>query len=302
MIGTMSQKLKGTDEACALCGLELPRHAILDGALSFCCPGCHAVYRILEAKQQVDHFAESAVFQQAVHSGLISNPALLEQIRQKQIEVPAEELEKIHLEVGDMWCPTCAELIRLVLLREKGVRNCVVDYATDLAAIEYSPRYISKEKIFSLISSCGYHPEDLQSEVKKVSFSAYFRFVIAAFFSVNVMMFSYPLYATYFDLNANSYSNLFAWIAFFCSIPVVTYGAWPILKRFWGSLKLGLFGMETLVVIAVSSAFGLSVKELFQGGNHVYFDSMSVIITFVLLGKIIESKAKFSRKECDAAA
>ena len=47
----------------------------------------------------------------------------------------------------------------------------------------------------------------------------------------------------------------------------------------------------------LSSALFLSLFELWQGGTHVYFDSMSVIIAFMLLGKIIESRAKFSMKE-----
>lgn len=55
--------------------------------------------------------------------------------------------------------------------------------------------------------------------------------------------------------------------------------------------------METLVVIGVYSAFFLSTVNLISGSRHVYFDSMSAIITLVLLGKIIESKAKFSSKD-----
>lgn len=282
---------------CALCANELPKNSIFDGDQGFCCPGCHAVFNILATTNRLTNYQETAVFQQAVRSGLISNPALLEQIHRNRPDLPENEMEKLHLEVGEMWCPACAEIIRLILLQEKGVRNCVVDYATDLASIEFAPRYISKERIHALIKALGYHPTSLDTVRQAVSLSLYVRFVIAAFCALNVMMFAYPLYATYFDYDDQEYGRLFAWLSLITSLPVVSYSAWPIFRRFLVSLQIGLFGMETLVIIGITTAFGLSIYELMHGGTRVYFDSMTVIITFVLLGKIIEAKAKFSAKD-----
>lgn len=111
------------------------------------------------------------------------------------------------------------------------------------------------------------------------------------------MMFAYPLYATYYHPENGEDGKIFAWLTFFCSLPVITYCLWPILKRFFSSLLAGLIGMEALVVVGVFAAFGLSLNELMHDSHQVYFDSMTVIIALVLLGKIIESKAKFSAKE-----
>lgn len=287
-----------TTIGCALCDQVLPSHPILDSDHAFCCPGCQAVFRILSNKNQLDNFQENPVFQQALRAGLISNPALLEHIKRNSPNVSAHELERLHLEIQEMWCPSCAEIIRLILLQEKGIKNCVVDYATDLASIEFAPRYISKERIFELISRIGYRPSQMHNtERRAVGFDLYLRFIVAAFFSLNIMMFAYPLYATYFNYDDQGVGPLFAWLSMYASLPVLGYSAWPILKRFFFSIKFGLFGMETLVVLGVASAFGLSLYELMTGGTKVYFDSMTVIIVFVLLGKIIEAKAKFSAKD-----
>lgn len=284
---------------CTLCSNEIAAHPILDGEHRFCCPGCHAVFNILSAKNELGNFQEHPVFQQAIKSGLISNPALMEQIRAHNSTLRDEDdLEKLHMEVNDMWCPSCAEVIRLILLREKGVRNCVVDYATDLASVEFAPRWISKEKIYAIIAKLGYRASSLQSPEKKaVSFSLYLRFVVAAFFSLNIMMFAYPLYATYFHYDDQGYGQLFAWLSFWASLPVMFYSGWPILRRCLTGLSVGLVGMELLVVLGVGAAFGISLYELLNGGTRVYFDSMTVVIVFVLLGKIIEAKAKFSAKD-----
>lgn len=283
---------------CALCDMPLSSYPIIDGENAFCCSGCHAVFNILSSKNQLDGFANHPIFLQALKSGLISNPALLEQIQRQKLEIVDGEREKLHLEITDMWCPSCAEIIRLMLLKEKGVLNCVVDYTTDLVSIEFSPRNLSKDKIFSIIKQLAYTPVDLNSpERKAVSIDLYLRFIVAAFCSLNIMMFAYPLYATYFNYDGEGYGTLFAWLSFAVSIPVVTYSAWPIWRHFLTSLRVGVYGMETLVTIGVASAIILSLQELISGGTRVYFDSMSVVVVFVLLGKIIESRAKFSAKE-----
>lgn len=280
-----------SSNSCALCTLEMT-HPIVDGERFFCCHGCKAVYNILSAKDELINFSENPVFKQALHSGLISNPLLLKKDTQEF------ESERFYLEIQEMWCPSCAELISLVLSQESGIKRCVVDYATDLASIEFHPRFLSKEAILERIKNLGYHPFFLlEGERKAVSFSLYFRFFVSAFFSLNIMMFSYPLYATYFDFDGEGVGKLFAWISCFASLPVVGYSGYPILRKAWSSLKGGMPGMEFLVSIGVLSAFALSLFNLMRGDTKVYFDSMAVIISFVLLGKIIEAKAKFSAKD-----
>lgn len=285
-------------KTCALCEASLPVCPVTDGEDSFCCPGCHVVYQLLTARGQLSGFAENPLFLQAVQSGLISNPGLLEEIRQQRARLVEGERCKLYVEIGEMWCPSCAEVIRLLLLKQRGVLNCVVDYATDLACVEFAPRYLSKDDIMALIKSFGYAAAPLETGGRKaVGAGLYLRFVVAAFCALNAMMFAYPLYATYFSYDGEGYGTLFAWLSLLSSLPVITYSAWPIWRRLAMSFKVGFFGMEILIAMGVWTAFGLSVYDMWHGGTHVYFDSMTVIIAFVLLGKIIEARAKFSAKE-----
>lgn len=286
------------NQTCTLCQEPVSSHPVVEGTLAFCCTGCHVVFNILSSRQQLEGFERHPIFIQAVNAGLISNPALLDMIHRQKQEIVEGEREKLYLQIADMWCPSCADIIKLMVGKEKGVLNCVIDYATDLAAIEYSPRYLSKEQLIGVISSLGYQPLLLDSaERKAVSRDLYLRFIVASFCALNAMMFAYPLYATYFSYDGEDYGSLFAWLSFFVSLPVITYSAWPIWRRWINSMKTGIFGMETLVVIGVAAAFSLSSFDMLSGGTRVYYDSMTVIIAFVLLGKIIEAKAKFSVKE-----
>jgi Cu2+-exporting ATPase len=110
------------------------------------------------------------------------------------------------------------------------------------------------------------------------------------------MMFTYPLYATYFDVNLEGIQPLFAYLSLMLTLPVMGYSAYPIFKRMKHQLKEGWLGMETLVGMAASAALILSLMEMLKGTYHVYFDTITVLIAFLLLGKIIESQAKFSTK------
>ncbi len=217
---------------CALCQSSVQGMHHLDEDLLFCCKGCHVVYQILQAQDALGNFKEHPVYQQAVQAGLISHP--LEYFsKEEEKKVPEEDFQKLHLNIQNMWCPSCAQVIHLVLMKEKGVRQCIVDYSTDLAAIEYTPRFISKEKILSLIKKLGYLPLFLQDpREKSVNRTLMLRFIVAVFFSVNVMMFAYPMYATYFDKgDGEGYALLFAWLSLLGSLPVLFYSAWPIWWR-----------------------------------------------------------------------
>lgn len=289
-----------TDSACALCKnpiIGLHDHTE-EGESLFCCKGCQVVYEILKSQGALEHFKDHPVYQQALQAGLITNPHF-ETSKDEEEKFSEDEFQKLHLSIQNMWCPSCAQVINLILLREKGVRQCVVDYSTDLAVIVFTPRFISKEKILRIIHQLGYHPQFLQDPRQNaINRDLMLRFIIAAFFSLNVMMFAYPIYATYFDGGDNDgYAALFAWLSLAGALPVVFYSAWPIWRRCYTGLKVGIWGMEALVCIGVVAATVLSLFELFHGSPYVYFDSITVIIMFVLLGKIIESKAKFSAKD-----
>ncbi len=280
---------------CRLCQLPCFDKSVQDNEHVFCCHGCRAVFSILSSKGLLENFKSHPIFEQALQHGLISNPALHES--QKDHDYPEREYEKIYLDIGGMWCPSCAEVIQWILAKERGITTCSIDYSTDLAIIRYMPRFISKDSILKIIQQLGYQPKYLQELINPpIDSQLKLKFIIAAFCSLNLMMFATPLYASILNADVQKLSNVFAWISFFTVLPVIFYSALPIIKRSWTSLSIGKLSMESLAVLGISSAFILSTLTLFNGGDKVYFETLSVIITFILLGKIIESKAKFSSK------
>lgn len=276
--------------SCALCSLACPKDPVVEDEKPFCCAGCLTVFRILGAQEIEGDFTAHPLYKQALASGIISNPDSYAE--EKTVE---GEVQTLHLEIGEMWCPSCAEAIRMILMRQKGVRRCVVDYATDLALIEFSPLIHSKEDLTGLISKMGYTPRSLLAEDRKPARSLWVRFAVSAFCALNLMMLALPIYTKQFT---EGYGEAASLLSFALALPLITYGAWPLWRRFYVSLRTGIFGMETLVLLAASTAFVFSTAHLFaRDPNSLYYDSMGMLLTFVLLGKILEKRAKFSAKE-----
>jgi Cu+-exporting ATPase len=73
--------------------------------------------------------------------------------------------------------------------------------------------------------------------------------------------------------------------------PVVLWGGWPFFVRGWQSILHRSLNMFTLISIGTGAAYAYSVHAVFFGG-HIYFESAAVIVTLVLLGQVLELRAR----------
>lgn len=282
---------------CALCEERIAAYEIVQGTLAFCCQGCSAVYRILESQNRLAEKKTHPIVTEAVRFGLISNPLLADRLLKEGV-LHQEVHQKWVFEIEEMWCPACAQLIGLVLDQQKGIIAHLIDYATDIASIDFNPQSISREAIDSIIARLGYKVRELEeNQGRKGHKHLILQFAVAGFCALNVMMFAYPLYSTSFSYENEGMRPLLAWISLGLTVPVLAFAAAPLYRRIWNQAKHGIMAMESLVGLGIASAMGVSLYEMYKNSYHIYFDTVTVLVTFLLLGKLIESKAKFSAKE-----
>lgn len=251
------------------------------------------VFQILDTQGIKPPFGEHPLFQEALKKNVIRS-SLSEEI---EAATSKKEHKKIYFSIDGLWCPSCASVIALLLQKEKGIFQVSIDYATDLAMVEYEPTTVGKAAIFEKIKHFGYIPKDfvdIQEKKRESLLNA--RFMTGAFCSLNIMMFSVPLYVGG-DKWEGTY-RLFGVASLFLAFPLVFFCALPLWKRCFVYLKAKYFGMEALIFLSVFSSFIFSIKMLFQSeASHLYFDSMGMLIFFVLIGRFLEQKVKFSAKE-----
>jgi heavy metal translocating P-type ATPase len=304
---------------CALCGLSLRRgqvEAKFQGKnYRFCCTGCRQVFTILmEATDSADpqSFRESELYKQCLERGIIPkseadldrkaasrNPEPIVSKTSENAETiktasgPSENLLELTLKIGNMWCPACAWVIEETLNKCEGIFDSGCNFTTDRLHVKYNPVQTSPSDIMEIISKLGYRATASETTQDPLGRRKEFvRFALSAFLTMNIMMLSYALFSGFFiDLTPDAVFKL-SWPAFLMATAVMVYGGWELYKKAWAGLTKIAFSMESLIILGASSAYFLSVYNFYQGSIHIYFDTASMLITLVLLGKTIEQRAK----------
>lgn len=281
---------------CHLCGLpvkgtDIP-YSTGSGILHFCCHGCQQVFLLLSAATGVlpEGFRETELYRVCVEAGIIpaSGPQADAPSGRADINLPPLELSCV---VDGMWCPSCAWLIEQVLGRMAGVSDVKVSFVSDRLRLSYLPHIISPTQIVSRIGRLGYQltgPREEKADEKKKD--GVLPLCVSAFLTANIMMASVFFYG-FFDL-PQAILRGFSYPILVMTSFVLFWAGLPILKRGLASLTYGAPSMDTLISIGALSAYLYSVSQIATGGLHLYFDTSSMLITLVLYGRFIETRAR----------
>jgi len=310
---------ESSSSVCDLCGLPLRTAAVAasfaDRTYRFCCAGCRQVFTILfEAADSTDpgSFKETELFKQCRSLGIIpgSEAELASHgnrtVEPSQDQVPPPDppegqtepaanrnILQLDLTIRNMWCPACAWLIDETLKKTAGITDSTCNFSTDRIRVNYSPIHTSPTKIVKTIGSLGFKAVE-PDESKSIQENRYefIRFTISAFLTANIMMMSYALYTGFFtELSVDTIYKL-SWPAFIMATGVLVYGGFDLFKKAWAGVTHAAFSMETLIIMGALSAYIYSTVNLFGGRIHLYYDTAAMLITLVLLGKTLESRAK----------
>ena len=296
---------------CNLCGLPLGRAKIsqmIDGeTFPFCCPGCRQVFLILvnSPDGRPKNFRESELYRTCVRAGIIPRDLADLALREapgkptQQAALSQERQDKnlaldLTLKVQGMWCPACSWVIEEVLKKTDGILEAKVFFLSDMAQIKYLPHIIRPEEIMGAIANLGYHPSLFSEGVEgsKEKKDLLKRLGISAILTAHIMMLSYALYFGFFQELSQRAIQYLSYPLWLMTTPVVFYGGLPILMRAYRGLRYGGTSMETLISLGALAAYLYSFFQMIRGSLHLYFDTASMLITIVLLGKYIESNAR----------
>ncbi|MBL8237228.1 MAG: heavy metal translocating P-type ATPase [Bryobacterales bacterium] len=283
---------------CNLCGL--PSGATVykgafDGAeKQFCCHGCLHVFTILRESGALGPGVDprdTDLFRKSLEAGLIARPESAADAAETDGEV-----KELALQVDGMWCASCGWLIEHMLLRERGVVSAEVLFTSDLVKVRYLPQRLPPGRIPERIERLGYGARAYAPGVERSDDGRrrdlQLRLGVAGFVWMNVMTLSSVFYVSYFEAIADSMRAYLPWVLMVLTAPAVFYSAWPVLRLAGLGVREGVLRMEALLSLGILAAYGFSIWQAFAGGVHFYFDTACAIITFVLIGKLLEAGAK----------
>ena len=198
-----------------------------------------------------------------------------------------------------MSCASCAARVDKTLNGLPGVYQATVNYATAVAQVEYNPEICSDATLQSAVQDAGYDllvdtGEDAADKAEEIRLTRYRkikrRTVAALLLSLPVMVIS----MFFEDISSLKY------VLWILATPVVFGLGREFYINAWRQLKHGTSNMDTLVAVSTGIAYTFSVFNLlfpdfwFSRGiePHIYFEAASVIIAFILLGRLLEERAK----------
>jgi Cu2+-exporting ATPase len=280
---------------CDHCLLEFPTQQSITNksGLNFCCHGCLGIHALIH-EEGLDAFygqrdkswspgPQDSDF--AVQEG-----AFKDNLRQ------IDDLMELDISVEGIRCASCVWLMEKILINTLGVNSARLNFATHQGRIIFDPKITTLNTVLGRIVSVGYEPRPLHPDTahlahKKLVRDLLIRFGTAAFLSMQLMIYSFALYAGYFDDMPSSMKMFFQLLSLLVATPVVFYCGWPILKGAIGAIKHGVLNMDVLVASGALAAYGYSLYQIPVGGE-VFFDTAAMIITFIILGRLIETGAR----------
>lgn len=197
----------------------------------------------------------------------------------------------IDLQISGMHCASCSARLEKVLNQLPEVA-AAVNIATEKAHIDYNPRQTDLAALIKAVQGAGFdaHPlRDFAAE-KQARLAAYRR--EQAQFAIAVLL-TLPLLAEMLLMFFGVHAMMPGWLQFALATPVQFWSGRRFYTGAWSSLKSGGSNMDVLVALGTSAAYLLSCAVLlFNLDQPLYFEASAVLITLILLGKLLEARAK----------
>ncbi|MEY4719458.1 MAG: hypothetical protein RL563_2076 [Pseudomonadota bacterium] len=226
---------------------------------------------------------------------LILLDAVLGNIAQKQSKLKREKkkefngrLQNIDLAVEGMSCASCALLIEMVLNRDDRIKTASVNFATQTVNVQGQ---LAKHDVVQQIEKLGYSAllVDTLSQRKRLIEKEQTRIDAARRRFVWAGLLTIPVVGVAMSMATSRWNP---WLQLVLTTPVVFGAGSQFFVKAYRLSKQRAANMDTLIALGVGSAYGYSVPALFRRRGHVYFEAAAAIITFVLLGRYLEERAK----------
>jgi Cu+-exporting ATPase len=274
---------------------------IEDDGHYFCCNGCQGVYHLL-SEQGLDGFYKklgdeklappSQQYEDAIN---FNSPAFYE----RYVKQNDEGFSEVSLIIEGIHCAACVWLNEKALINMDGVVATNINYTNNKAKIVWDDDIVKLSEIIEMIRAIGYnaYPYDATMQEEKANKERkdyYLRIAVAVFATMNMMTIMVAQYAGYFSgisADVKHILNIGEWVL---ATPVLFYSGWPFFKGMYYGIKTKTVNMDTLVATGSLLTYIYSIYITLTRSGEAYFDSVSMIVTFVLVGKFLEALSKKS--------
>lgn len=284
---------------CNHCHLEYDESVLIeDNGKYFCCKGCQGIFHLLE-----DEGLDS--FYNKLGQNTIEPPKeLKDDINKfdkdgfiKKYVKEKDGFNEISLIIDGIHCSACVWLNEKVLHKTDGIVEVSINHTNNKAKVTWDNDTIKLSQIIQTIRNIGYNAYPYDASMQEVQANAkrqdyYSRLLVGIFTTMNIMWIAVAQYGGYFTGMRSDIKDILNFAEFILATPALFYTGGIFFKGSYYALKNNFVNMDLLVVSGALSAYIFSIYSMFTGHGEVYFESVTMIITFVFAGKYIEVLTK----------
>jgi Cu+-exporting ATPase len=294
----MVQDKINTVTYCFHCGDECGRKEILVGDKPFCCEGCKMVYEILNSNNLCGYY------------DLNANPGIAQKIKvredkfafldddvivQQLISFTDGKQTNLTLYLPQMHCSSCLWLLENMHRINQGIISCRVNFIKKEVFVVFKNDITSLRKVVETFTAIGYEPHISLQDINKQNPKKYnrkqlYKIGVAGFCFANIMMMSLPEYFAIGSSLDKQIELAFRYVTVLLSLPVLFYCATEFFVLAWQGLKKKYLNIDAPIALAIAITFCRSLYEIFIHDGSGYLDSMSGIVFFMLLGRLVQQR------------
>ena len=206
-----------------------------------------------------------------------------------------------HVVIQGMHCAACAFTVEEALMSVPGVQSAEVNAATHRAKVVWSERQVKPSAWIAAIAKAGYGAlpaadSTLRQARHEEGRRALWRWLVAGFCMMQVMMYAYPAYVAHEGDITPDMVFLLRWASWVLTLPVVLFSCGPFFSNAWRDIRAQRVSMDLPVALGMLITFLLSTVATFEPngifGAEVYYDSLTMFVFFLLTGRWLELRVR----------
>lgn len=280
---------------CFHCGDPCENESITFDEKSFCCNGCKTVYEIFHENDLTCYY-DLQQAPGATPKEIEGKYNFLEQeaIIDKLLEFNDGQTQIVTLKIPHIHCSSCIWILENLNKLNPNITASQVNFGQKTVRATYKTTAFSLKELVLLLSSIGYEPyislEDYNTGKNKVNRSLIYKLGVAGFAFGNVMFLSFPEYFEVNEFWLDQYKGLFRWLMFAYSLPVVFYAGRDYFISAFKGLRSKILNIDVPIALGILVLFVRSTIEIIFDLGAGFFDSLTGLVFFLLLGRFFQQK------------
>jgi P-type Cu+ transporter len=281
---------------CFHCGLDIEKEAeIIFDEKTFCCNGCKTVYEIFSQNDLACYYdfekSPGATPQDIKGKyDFLENEAIVS----KLLEFQEDSTAIVSLSIPHIHCSSCIWILENLQRLQKGISSSQVNFPEKKVRIVYNFNEVSLSTIVYLLSSIGYEPyislENYETPKSTIDRSLTYKLGVAFFCFGNIMLLSFPEYFEVKEYWLDNYKPFFRWLIFALSLPSFLYSGSGYYVSAYKSIRSGMLNIDVPIALGIIVMFIRSFIDIVFDLGSGFFDSLTGLIFFMLLGKMFQIK------------